>query len=301
MPSPRLDLDWEEGVFRGLWALWGRARRWAEPRSPEDSQAVELEEEERALSTLAQLVCAEPVRIRKARDVGGVRGRDLLLPARMELATLREENRNLLVVRTVVSSAMRRLVRGRGNPPGGVGGVMMSLRMAWEACDGLARELPGFGEAHRRAVRHALAARPALESLRGRARALEMARRQALEGGRPWEDEALLRALEGMRERGRPSPGIPIWGDWLPALDPLPELPVPDQEPPGGGEGSEREAPPVEGLRRARIDEKEREQAVLVHVFEKVETADSYRGGARDTDGADELDAHLEALREVEI
>ena len=49
---------------------------------------------------------------------------------------------------------------------------------------------------------------------------------------------------------------------------------------------SEIAAPAVEALRRVEIDPQEQEDAVLIHVFEKTQTLDEYRGGARDFDGS---------------
>jgi nitric oxide reductase NorD protein len=54
-------------------------------------------------------------------------------------------------------------------------------------------------------------------------------------------------------------------------------------------------------VERVTLDEQEQADAVLQHTFEKIETADEHNGGARDLDGADELDEQLEALEEVKL
>ncbi len=298
MPPSRLELDWEEGVFKGLLALWRRFQLRDASADAASTHAVALEDEQRSLTVLAQLVAAEPVRVRVARDAGGVRGRDLLLPRSIDFAETHAENREILLVRTLVSAAMRRRTRGRTCD---LDDPFASLRVAREACDWLSEEFPAFEAAHARAIAAELRSRPPLEGLRGRAMYLEQARRAVLEGARPWEDVVLVDAVRGETARGPESPAIAIWGDWLEDLEPVPEGASPGEEPPGSDVETEAEAPAVEGLRRVELDEEEKERGAPAHMFEKVETADSYAGGVRDLDGADELDAQLEALEEVDL
>ena len=300
MVAPRLELDWEESVFRGLLSLW---RRWVPSNQDLGSGAIALEPERRSLTTLAQMLAGEPVRVLSARGVGGVRGRDLLLPPVFDLAPDAETNRRLLVVRTAISAAMRRLSREKAHDPSGPAAPLDSLRLAREASDWLENELPGFAREHREALEWSESNRPDPESLRGRARLLEQARRSAMRGESPWQDADLRRAIEKTSARGPDSPGIPIWGELIENIsgtDTLAENP--DEETREGSDiDTEEVAPAIEALRRVELDPKEKEDAVLIHNFEKVDTLDSYNGGARDTDGSDELEAHLDALEEVEL
>jgi len=300
MAAPKIDLDWEESVFRGLLSLW---RRWIPSSQELGPGTLALEPERRSLTTLAQMLAGEPVRVLAARGVGGVRGRDLLLPPVFDLAPDAETNRRLLVVRTAISAAMRRLSRGKVHDISGPAAPLDSLRLAREAIDWLEDELPGFAREHREALEWSEANRPDLESLRGRARLLEEARRSAMRGGSPWQDAELRRAIEKTSARGPDSPGIPIWGELIENISGTDALADnPDEHTREGSDiDSEEIAPAIEALRRVELDPKEKEDAVLIHNFEKVETLDSYNGGARDTDGSDELDAHLDALDEVEL
>ena len=299
MAPPRIELDWEEGVFRGLVSLW---RRWAPERVDLGPGAVALEPERRSLATLAQVLAAEPVRVLAARGVGGVRGRDLLLPPVFDLAPQATTNRRLLVVRTAISAAMRRLSRGRALSLAGPAAPLESLRLAREASEWLTRELPGFAREHRDALVWASVNRPSPESLRGRAQILEEARRSALRGECPWLDTSLREAIERTPARGPESPGIPLWGELIDTIEGAdPAVDVPSEMAERASIESEEIAPAVEELRRVELDPKEKEDAVLIHSFEKVETLDSFNGNVRDTDGSDELDAHLDALDEVEL
>lgn len=60
-------------------------------------------------------------------------------------------------------------------------------------------------------------------------------------------------------------------------------------------------ANPVEEIKSLTIDKKQQEDYVLLHSFEKVETAEEFNGNWRDFDGSDELEDHQEALEELNM
>ncbi|WP_445737978.1 nitric oxide reductase activation protein NorD [Mariniflexile sp.] len=57
----------------------------------------------------------------------------------------------------------------------------------------------------------------------------------------------------------------------------------------------------VEEIISVQIDQKQMEDAVLQHQFEKVETAEAFGGNFRDMDGDDDLEDHSNALDEVQM
>jgi nitric oxide reductase NorD protein len=57
----------------------------------------------------------------------------------------------------------------------------------------------------------------------------------------------------------------------------------------------------VEEIISVQVDEKQQEDAVLQHQFEKVETADEFGGNFKDFDGSDELEEHSNALEELNM
>ncbi len=57
----------------------------------------------------------------------------------------------------------------------------------------------------------------------------------------------------------------------------------------------------VEEIISVQIDQKQMEDAVLQHQFEKVETAEEFGGNFRDMDGDDDLDDHSNALDDVKM
>lgn len=295
----KLELDWEMGIFRGLRALWQTFT--PSPPPPFDpARAAVLTDHQRTLTVIAQVVSGEPLRVLPARDVGGVRGRDLLLPPFLDLAPTPEANRELYILRTVLSATVYRL----GIPSVPVARwerVMRGLKLLKAAADQLEQEMPHFAQAHQVGMLLMRAARPASETLRGQEKLLESARILALEGGEPWQDAGLCKALELARLGGPESPGLPLWGELIPWIQDGSELGVPGSDPHEPATGTEKEAPAIEEVRRVVLKEQDQEAAVLMHTFEKIDTADNYHGGARDTDGTDELDEQLEALSEVDL
>jgi nitric oxide reductase NorD protein len=57
----------------------------------------------------------------------------------------------------------------------------------------------------------------------------------------------------------------------------------------------------VEEVITVELDKKQQEDYVLLHNFEKVETAEEFNGTWRDFDGSDELEDHQEALEELNM
>jgi len=57
----------------------------------------------------------------------------------------------------------------------------------------------------------------------------------------------------------------------------------------------------VEEIESLAIDKKQQEDYVLLHNFEKIETAEEFNGNWRDFDGKDDLKSHQEALEEMNM
>ncbi|HMV68684.1 MAG TPA: hypothetical protein PKA64_17665, partial [Myxococcota bacterium] len=100
------ELDWELALYR-LWA-WLRDR--LSPPAPRyDPVRVARLDDQPSLRVLAQLVAAEPVRLMPAREEGGLRGADLLVPVAIDLLADPAANAELLRLRVLLAAAMRRL------------------------------------------------------------------------------------------------------------------------------------------------------------------------------------------------
>lgn len=298
-PADLLELDWEVSVFRAVRALW---RRVAPERLPYDPRrAALLVDLVPTLGPLAQLVAGEAVRLLPARAEGGVRGRDLLVPAAIDLLPDAEANRGLYVLRVVHAAVVRRITVGRVIPVDDVELLRANLDVAVRAANLASTELDRFGEAWGEACAAVLASRPVAGTLAGRAEWIEALRCEALRGELVAADDPRWESLRRARTTGPESAPIPLWGALVrsDAVDESTGATVVDAR--HLPDGTEHAAPPVEALRRVLLDPDEQDEKVLQHTFEKVETADAWDGNVQCDDGADELDEHLEALDEVDL
>ena len=65
--------------------------------------------------------------------------------------------------------------------------------------------------------------------------------------------------------------------------------------------GTEQRGKAKEQVRRAELNQQDIENDLLVHTFEKIETAEEFCDVTRTPDGADELAQHAEALDELDL
>lgn len=261
-PGDLLELDWEVGVFRAVRALW---RWWSPPPPPYDaSRAAVLADHHRALELVAQLVAGEATRLVPARAEGGVRGRDLLVPAFVTFAPDPAANRGLLLLRVVHAAAMRRVSGGAPIPADELSRWRASTEVAHQATDWLRTELPAFGAA--------------------------------------WDEVSQGVLARSPRHPHAPDgPPALLWGPLVGGTSADATTGVSPSDVAALPAGTEHAAPPVEELRRVLLDPKAQDEKVLTHTFEKVETLDSWEGNTLRDDGNDELDDHLEALQEVDL
>jgi nitric oxide reductase NorD protein len=240
-------LEWQRDLFRSG-SSWLQ-RRFARPEGVAYSDhAARLADHRAALTALARAVSGLPLRIETARDAGGVRGIDLLLPPEIGCSPDPEQNRALYVLRVAVGAALCRLAAADREP-----NAADPKRALARACAWLSRELPHF--APRLAAAQAIAPPDLLFGAHF--------------------DVAAAPPVEAETEPAEPGVGE-------------------------GVTGREAEAPRVGAIEDVRLEQDERGD-ILWNPFDRVETLDEYRGGWRNLDGADDLDAHLEALSEVEL
>lgn len=298
MKAPSLEFEWELGLYQALRGLW----RWAVPTpSPfDEARVAHLADHQPVLEPFAQMLAGESVRVKEAKGLGGLRGRDLLLPAWIDLAPDPQANRGLYVLRAAHGAGVRSLLRDVKVPRDGLQRERLLLGAVVQAAEALREGFGRFGEAWDAACALVLATRPAPGSLGPRGALLEQVRQDVLRGVDPSGDDALWARVAAASDRGDGSPGVPLWGE-LSVIDTddqmdgtgMPEGQLPD--------GTEHQAPPVEDVRRLLLDTKEGEKKVVQHSFEKIDTLDSFDGNMKMDDGADELDEHLDALDEVNL
>ncbi len=158
----------------------------------------------------------------------------------------------------------------------------------------LSIQYPRFRAAWQRACWIALSKRPDPARIARGERPLEWARRALLVRGA----EIDLPYSNGVP--GKRSLPVVLWGSVCTEDVVLEGDLSPDMRPPERGAGEVR-VKPIEKMELVRIEEKDIEDQVVHHSFEKVDTADDYNGGARELDGSNELDDHGEALEELDF
>lgn len=290
---PNLDLDWEMGIFRGLRGLWRSVR----PQTVRNDQAAQLEAHSTRLTTLAGVLSGDALRIRPARSAGGLRGRDLLLPAEMHIAPTLGENYSLYVLRVALGATLWRERNDHARP---------TNLLDWlKICDGVWRRSaamwPTFADAHNDARRWELESRPLIDRFRGGARLEEEIRQSALRGNAPWENPRYHKALRSSQRRsGVASKPIMIWGEPILFDAEIPDAIDSAAQTPEVSPSTEMEAHAVEDIRVIVVDEKDAKE-LPTHVFEKVETLEAFDGGLTKMDAEDDLADHAEALDEVDL
>lgn len=300
--APELDFDWEQGIFLALRGGFRKLRR--KPAESVNPNRVLLEDEAVSLKTLAGVLSGVGLRIRPASGVGGLRGREVLLPRSIDLSSDPDLNRDVYVVRTAIAAALS------GNPaPIGDGqrvgdSLAPHLLLEWlKHCaglvEGLCSELPMFRERYEAVVEAELASRPAPESLSGRAEWEERAKQAALRGAQPWNEPTLSRRLKKSAKKKDTSSDLLVWGRPLRIVSELEGGEAADDTP-GAVDGSESDGDACDELRVLLLNEDDAKE-MPSHVFEKVETLENWDGGVKRMDGADDLDDHLEALDEVDL
>lgn len=312
-------------------ALFGKVHRWLRRRAAtadpaREERAVELEVLEKRLVLCASLLAGRPLELRPADDHGGVRGDRLFLPARLDLAATRAENEEAYLVRSVLLVAA--LLEGapvaeRVAPePRALATLLRTPELAAEA----ARRWPGFEELFSRAsAAHVFPERKKASVAERALDALERVRcgrsLEEVERGLPEEARRFLRLardaglselaivaahwsrLAGARAARRFTPSF--FPDLLSETAAPPRCaPLVAGDDPATREalpsGTERRAPARREVEVLELAEPE-DQNPLIHVFEKVKTAEEHQAGKRRLDGSDELEQHLEALEELDL
>lgn len=114
-----------------------------------------------------------------------------------------------------------------------------------------------------------------------------------------------LAHLENSLSIGELSPLFHLFGR-ITRPAPVPETPT-ESTPPSRfsleslSRGTERKGKARERVEEVKLGEKKENENPLIHVFEKVLTADEYNAGKKNLDGSDELEEHADALEELNL
>lgn len=265
------------------------------------------------LGTLASAIAGVEVEARLVdASTGGVVGHSVLFPRVLAIADSPEHNEQLLLVFATFAGWSIR-ARRWSEPDEAVAALRQLVEVrGLEAA--LAAELPRWAELRAGLVPQLRTA----HALRGRAAALQALAQARLDGdpglatlappvaafvaraiaadGLDPQLHAAFDALGGPTRFDVPA----CWGRVYAATEHDVALAGPGALP--SGVTSEREGRQrAPAKRRRALDAPERAENPLTHSFEKVHTAEEYRGGQKRADAGDELDDHAAALDEVAL
>ena len=311
--------DLDQKLFGWVWGLWKRTRS-AERRA----SAVDFATVEPKLAMLACVVAERRLRLVPTADRGGPMGDALRLPLTIDALATAPDNAMLYVLRTALDASLVRLDLEANADVDDATASFAALLLVPSLLDHLAVELPGV-------LRIAEALRPTLHarldafdvrSDRHRAvyavlafclapdapAALPLTEAERTSLCAPTTRDVVARAF-AVAERlvtttatkgdALADLGLPLIGAFprFVAASPL----TTDAPPEPRGGGTERNAPPRDALRRVDLSDDAEDENPLVHSFEKVHTAEAYKGGKKSLDGEDELADHADALDEVAL
>jgi len=307
-------MSWDEALFGWFYRRVGALANPG-PRPDVLARSALLADLAPRLTLVASALAGETIRVRPAETLGGATDGVLHLPPRLDLGPDPAANTRVYLYRVVCGvAAMRRELY---LPPGASpAAALLGTALAQPALCREARSmLPGFEALRRDVAAWERARRPDLHRLAPREAALETLLRARLDDDPETESiddpEALGRALAAWAEtlkaletrRGSVVPPVVSWG-----------LLMGRGEAAGGSrtkqpraaasalpQGTERPGKPRDLVRRVEMGKDRVDENPLTHSFEKVHTAEEYKGGRKAVDGSDEMASHGEALDELEM
>lgn len=232
------------------------------------SRQVTLSEIKPRLTLLARALCGVPIEIFPAEREGGYKNLNFFLPINCSLFPTKEENRKFYFFRTAYLS------------------VQKQLNLNWTSLEDLQQlSLEKAQETAPIVLEKLFQEYPSLEE---------------------WYYEAVPKLpLEKNKETADFSW---LYGKWMknsPEVDASDILQNFDDEATKIQNSVVAEttlhANAVEEIQSLAIDKKQQEDYVLMHSFEKIETAEEFNGNWRDFDGKDDLKDHEDALEEMNM
>lgn len=230
--------------------------------------AVNLIEIKARLTIFARAITGEPIEIFNAEREGGYKDHNFFLPSRYAEFLTAEENLSFYIFRIMYLSIQKKinLNWNDGGEHDLKSSQQKSLDTSQEVLIKLLKEFPSLKKVHRK---------------------------------------LLLYYQQKEKEQSKSDVTF-LYGKWMTnseEKDNQKELKNFDENVKSGKEKPKTsiKSKAVEDIISVQIDEKQLEDATLQHQFEKVETADEFGGNWKDMDGDDELQAHENALEEINM
>src|SRR5262245_53643419 len=304
-------------------------------RAAELTRGVGLADMRARLTLVARALSGAPLDIQEAEHAGGFAGDVLYLPRTMSCAEDPEANALAYLYRVAYTVTSRQLgyVLSAEHTQAGELTTLATLLAVPPTLAALEAELPMTRDLRQRFFPLVLRNRPFCLTLRTPAalleaftqvllgRDLEVWHGQEREHKAGWEwlqhsvtlarqdhESAAARTLYASlyRSAAQQSPRhvapVMLWGQLMPT-PPWPESKEPGDSVPQTSlpTGTEQRGKAKEQVGRVELNPQDIDTDVLVHTFEKIETAEEFCGVTRTPDGADELAQHAEALDELDL
>lgn len=320
-------MGWDEALFGFFHRL---TRRALKPKIGEDEldRSAHLATIQGSLRLFATALAGVPMDVHGSDGDEAAREAVVFVPRRLDVGTTREDAEAAMLVRVAFAAVATR--RGLF-PPASLDETARAFYALFAArlveAD-LREELPRLGEVVAALAPALIARRPPLASLVGDDRAIEALTLRRL--GVPWSElegsleptmREKLRAFDDAPKCERGAEKTAILRDAKAAASlwprakrrPLATLPtlvagrgrgkpqrLTSADRPSAG-GTERRGRARTDVRRIELSEKQLDENPAIHSFEKVHTAEEYRGGKKRVDGSDEMADQGEALDELDL
>jgi nitric oxide reductase NorD protein len=274
-------MSWDEALFKSGLRVWQGWRRRQSQR-PEDLAAAQLAPLQPRLQLLAAALSGQRLSVQEAERHGGWRGDRLFLPKQIAVSVDPALHEQLYVWRTVWAVTQRKLALTVPVTLAEAGVRAATFAAVPQTIAYLQEHLPASLEP----LQHwaGMEANPLLAEVLHAWLAGQPATTATLP--LPLQDQ-LLQVLGCLMEPGQDEGSARPVGDAV-SSESL-------------ARGTERKGKPKERTQLVTLRDDRADENPLVHVFEKVQTADDFVGGRRQLDGSDALDDHADALDELDL
>lgn len=261
-------MEFDQLIFQKLFRFYSRKKKL----DPElEARRVSLDVISPKLTLLARALSGRPIDIAPASKDGGWQNNTYYLPAHFSKMATAEENLSYYIYRTCYLY------------------VQQKLNYNWDHEQETTREdsLRKAMETSAAVLQHLFAEIESMEPV-------YMAVRKKLE-------------IEANKNKKMTAPDLSwLFGHWMknrPVTEPdeLQHINKLKRQIEEITPSTEIEAKPADDVETIQVDKKAQEEYVLMHNFEKVETAEEYSGVWRDFDGDDSLEKDAEALNELNL
>ena len=319
-------MSWDERLFGLGFRLW---QRFHKPPSDVAQHAAQLEPLRTRLTLLARALTSLSIEIKEAEGVGGISGQTLLLPRTLEVCARPQDNHQAMLWRTAYSCQVLRegLLLPAGTSLPSDEQPVLTLLLLPRVLAAMDRDLPNWRnlfdpgsllpvtmpspnhppQIYALWLRSALGVAINLSLVSERERALLQLLRELPLLDLSSAQELLPKVVSHLHALRTPlgvcPPDLKLIG-YLLAQEVRRRQPKAHRQavsPDSLPSGTELKKKVRQEIRKLQIEQNELAENPLTHAFEKVKTADDYRGGQKPMDGEDELAEHADALSELDL